>query len=469
MDTPRPSPRTNWTRRVPHPVLIGHAAFLRYLSLEDAGDHLIAHGRLKDLLRRVSCFGINLVRLDIRQESDKHGDVMDAITNHLGLGQYSTWTEQTKLQWLTNELTSKRPLLGRGKFEPPPMVQEVLDTFKVIAEVGSEPFGAYIISMTREASDVLEVHLLQQEAGCKKHLRVAPLFETKEDLMAAPATMLLLYQNEWYKRHFTTVGTEYQEVMLGYSDSAKDAGRLSSVWELYKAQEELVKISAERKIPINLFHGRGGSVGRGGGPQYLAILSQPAGSINGKLRVTIQGEVIDSYFGTVQACELTFERYSTAILKATLTPPAQARSEFREVMQRLSEAGCEKYKKMVYGTENFVDYFRSMTPEQELKLLNFGSRPSKRGQAGGIETLRAIPWMFAWTQCRLHLPVWMGVGTALKAEIDAGNLAVLQQMYAEWPFFQSTVELVESVLAKVDVKLARLNEKWLVSTREWSF
>jgi phosphoenolpyruvate carboxylase len=234
------------------------------------------------------------VRLDIRQESDKHGDVMDAITNHLGLGQYSTWTEQTKLQWLTNELTSKRPLLGRGKFEPPPMVQEVLDTFKVIAEVGSEPFGAYIISMTREASDVLEVHLLQQEAGCKKHLRVAPLFETKEDLMAAPATMLLLYQNEWYKRHFTTVGTEYQEVMLGYSDSAKDAGRLSSVWELYKAQEELVKISAERKIPINLFHGRGGSVGRGGGPQYLAILSQPAGSINGKLRVTIQAPPLPS-------------------------------------------------------------------------------------------------------------------------------------------------------------------------------
>jgi len=437
---------------------------LMYRSLEASGDELMAHGRLKDLLRRVQCFGINLVRLDIRQESDQHGAVMDAITTHLGLGQYQTWSESTKLQWLTNELTSKRPLLGLGDFAGSDMVREVLATFKVIAEVGPEPFGAYIISMTRSASDVLEVHLLQKEAGMTKHLRVAPLFETKEDLIAAPGTMLALYNNDWYKRHFETVGTQHQEVMLGYSDSAKDAGRLSSVWELYKAQEDLVRLSAERKIPLNLFHGRGGSVGRGGGPQYLAILSQPAGSINGKLRVTIQGEVIDSYFGTVNACELTFERYSTAILKATLTPPAQAGENFREVMQRLSESGCTKYKNMVYETPGFVDYFRAMTPEQELKLLNFGSRPSKRGQAGGIETLRAIPWMFAWTQCRLHLPVWMGVGTALKIEIDNGNLPILQEMYKHWPFFQSTMELVETVLSKVDVKLAKVNEKWLVSS-----
>eukprot|EP00293_Proteomonas_sulcata_P019285 CAMPEP_0184315636 /NCGR_PEP_ID=MMETSP1049-20130417/84183_1 /TAXON_ID=77928 /ORGANISM="Proteomonas sulcata, Strain CCMP704" /LENGTH=365 /DNA_ID=CAMNT_0026634251 /DNA_START=36 /DNA_END=1133 /DNA_ORIENTATION=- len=270
-----------------------------------------------------------------------------------------------------------------------------------------------------------------------------------------------LYANSWYRSHFQTVGTEYQEVMLGYSDSAKDAGRLSSVWELYKAQEQLVSLSEQHKIPLNLFHGRGGSVGRGGGPQYLAILSQPAGSIRGSLRATIQGEVIENYFGTERACELTFERYTTAILQATLTPPARCEESFREAMQRMSEKGCESYRKMVYETDRFVDYFRAATPEQELKLLNFGSRPSKR-KAGGIETLRAIPWMFAWTQCRMHLPVWFGVGSALQQEIDNGNLELLKQMYAKWPFFQSTMELVESVLAKVDIAIAKMYEKNLV-------
>ncbi|EKX31868.1 hypothetical protein GUITHDRAFT_121941 [Guillardia theta CCMP2712] len=434
---------------------------LIYDSLEQSGDHLVCHGKLKDLIRRIRTFGLYLVKLDIRQESSKHEEVMDAITSHLGLGQYSTWSEETKIQWLTNELLSKRPLLGSQDFNCSPMVREVLDTFKVIMSCNAEPFGAYVISMTQSASDVLEVHLLQKEAGCRQHLRVAPLFETKEDLINAPKALLALYKNEWYRNHFDTVNTKYQEVMLGYSDSAKDAGRLTSVWELYKAQESLVQISAEHKIPLNLFHGRGGSVGRGGGPQYLAILSQPAGSINGSLRVTIQGEVIENYFGSHRSCELTFERYTTAILKATLTPPAPPSDLFRDVMQRMSETSCAAYKKIVYDTPGFVDYFRAITPEQELKTLNFGSRPSKRAK-GGIETLRAIPWMFAWTQMRLHMPVWFGVGSAFKSEIDAGNLDTLREMYAKWPFFQSTVELVEAVLSKVDVEITRLYEKMLV-------
>jgi len=317
--------------------------------------------------------------------------------------------------------------------------------------------------MTRSASHVLEVHLLQKEAGCTTHLRVAPLFETKEDLINAPGTMLSLFQNAWYKTHFETVGTKHQEVMLGYSDSAKDAGRLTSVWELYKAQEKLVQIAEQYKVPLNLFHGRGGSVGRGGGPQYLAILSQPPGSIRGNLRVTIQGEVIESYFGTKPSCELTFERYTTAVLKATLMPPCLPEDMYRELMQRMSEASCASYRKIVYETPNFVDYFRSITPEQELKGLNIGSRPAKRGAAGGIDTLRAIPWMFAWTQVRLHLPVWFGVGSALKAEVQAGNLDKLKEMYAKWPFFQSTMELIESVMAKVDIDIVKLYQKELVT------
>jgi len=311
------------------------------------------------------------------------------------------------------------------------------------------------------ASDVLAVHLLQKEAGCKRHLRVAPLFETKEDLMGAPASVKALYENKWYKQHFGLVGPAHQEVMLGYSDSAKDAGRFSSVWELYKAQEELVRLSKQHGIAINLFHGRGGSVGRGGGPQYLAILSQPEGSIDGHLRVTVQGEVIENYFGTVRSSEITFERYTTAILNATLVAPPKESNEMRDCMQRLSEACCAQYREMVYNTPNFVDYFRAATPEGELKLLNIGSRPSKR-KSGGIETLRAIPWVFSWTQSRLHLPVWCGVGSALNSEVKAGNLELLRQMYKSWPFFQSTIELVESVLAKVDLNVAKLYEKLLV-------
>lgn len=439
---------------------------LMYESLMLTGNKLLARGKLLSVIRRLQTFGLHLIRLDVRQESTRHEEVIDAITEDLGVGKYTDWPEEKRMEWLTTELKNRRPLIGNRKqwnANVSDNVREVMDTFDVIAACGSEPFGAYIISMTRTASHVLEVHLLQKEAGCTTHLRVAPLFETKEDLINAPGTMLSLFKNEWYKGHFETVGTKHQEVMLGYSDSAKDAGRLTSVWELYKAQEKLVSMAEEYKVPLNLFHGRGGSVGRGGGPQYLAILSQPPGSIKGNLRVTIQGEVIESYFGTKPSCELTFERYTTAVLKATLIPPTPPEASYRDMMQRMSETSCAAYKKMVYETPNFVEYFRSITPEQELKGLNIGSRPAKRGTKGGIETLRAIPWMFSWTQTRLHLPVWFGVGSALKAEVAAGNLENLKEMYAKWPFFQSTMELIEAVMAKVDIDIVKLYQKELVT------
>ena len=330
-------------------------------------------GKLLAVLRRLHTFGLHLIRLDVRQESTRHEEVMDAITADLGLGKYTDWPEETRVKWLTAELQNRRPLIGNRRVwndNVSPNVREVMDTFDVIAACGPEPFGAYIISMTRSASHVLEVHLLQKEAGCTTHLRVAPLFETKEDLINAPGTMLALFRNAWYKDHFDVVGTKHQEVMLGYSDSAKDAGRLTSVWELYKAQEKLVSMAEEYKVPLHLFHGRGGSVGRGGGPQYLAILSQPPGSIRGNLRVTVQGEVIESYFGTKPSCELTFERYTTAVLKASLVPPADPTDKYREAMQRMSEASCAAYKKMVYETPNFVDYFRCITPEQVCSSLS---------------------------------------------------------------------------------------------------
>mmetsp|Transcript_23647 Transcript_23647/g.76981 ORF Transcript_23647/g.76981 Transcript_23647/m.76981 type:complete len:978 (-) Transcript_23647:76-3009(-) len=438
-----------------------------YRSLHECGDGILAEGRLKELLWRVHTFGLSLTRLDIRQESTRHADALDEVTSYLGLGSYRTWSEETKIQWLTNELHSKRPLI------PPDLpcsapVKEVIDTFKMIAEIGSEPFGAYVISMTTSASDVLAVRLLQKEAGIQQHLRVVPLFETKLDLENAPACMELLFKNSWYQANLSSppqvpnIGWQpHQEVMLGYSDSAKDAGRLASVWGLHKAQEALVELSHKYKIKLNLFHGRGGSVGRGGGPQYLATLSQPAGSVQGWMRVTVQGEVIDHYFGLPSIASHTMERYTTSVLTATLTPPKAPSDDFREIMQRLSETSCNKYRSLVFEDPEFIEYFRTATPDFELKGLNLGSRPSKRKQ-GGIESLRAIPWMFAWTQTRLQLPVWLGVGTALKAEIDNGNLKTLQDMYNDWPFFRSTVELLEMVLAKTSKTIADYYESLLV-------
>mmetsp|Transcript_74804 Transcript_74804/g.200524 ORF Transcript_74804/g.200524 Transcript_74804/m.200524 type:complete len:314 (-) Transcript_74804:514-1455(-) len=216
-------------------------------------------------------------------------------------------------------------------------------------------------------------------------------------------------------------------------------------------------------IKLNLFHGRGGSVGRGGGPQYLATLSQPAGSVQGWMRVTVQGEVIDRFFGLPSIASHTMERYTVSVLRATLAPPEPPSQESRALMETLAERSCQVYRSIVFDTPAFVDLFRAITPEQELKALNIGSRPSKRS-VGGIEALRAIPWIFAWTQSRLQLPVWLGVGTAIKEHIAAGNIDKLQGMYREWPFFRSTVELLEVVLAKTSRRIARYYEDVLLAS-----
>jgi phosphoenolpyruvate carboxylase len=256
--------------------------------------------------------------------------------------------------------------------------------------------------------------------------------------------------------------------MLGYSDSAKDAGRLTSVWELYKAQELLVKLSKDHGVQLTLFHGRGGSVGRGGGPNYLAIQSQPAGTLDGGLRVTIQGEVIELYFGIQAIAEQSLERYCTAVLSTSMDMPAPPPDDFRAAMERLSQASCKMYRSIVYESPEFVKYFHGITPAGVLGGMNLGSRPAKR-KPGGVEQLRAIPWVFAWTQNRLHLPVWMGVGTALRAEIDAGNGPLLQRMYTEWGFFRSTIDLISMVLAKADIQISRLYEEMLVEPSLWDF
>ncbi|KAI3804847.1 hypothetical protein L1987_26694 [Smallanthus sonchifolius] len=439
---------------------------LCYRSLCACGDRVIADGSLLDFLRQVSTFGLSLVRLDIRQESDRHTDVLDAITQHLEIGSYREWSEEKRQEWLLSELSGKRPLFGLDlpKTEE---IADVLDTFHVLAELPADCFGAYIISMATSPSDVLSVELLQRECNVKHPLRVVPLFEKLADLEAAPAAVARLFSIEWYRNRIDGK----QEVMIGYSDSGKDAGRLSAAWQLYKAQEELINVAKKFGVKLTMFHGRGGTVGRGGGPTHLAILSQPPETIHGSLRVTVQGEVIEQSFGEEHLCFRTLQRFCAATLEHGMNLPISPRPEWRALMDEIAVHATEQYREIVFKEPRFVEYFRLATPELEYGRMNIGSRPSKRKPSGGIESLRAIPWIFAWTQTRFHLPVWLGFGAAFKHTIekDIKNLHMLQEMYKTWPFFRVTIDLVEMVFAKGDPGIAALNDKLLVSEDLWSF
>nr|QFR35812.1 phosphoenolpyruvate carboxylase [Jansenella griffithiana] len=431
---------------------------LCYRSLCDCGDKMIADGSLLDFMRQVSTFGLSLVKLDIRQESDRHTDAMDAITTHLGIGSYREWPEQQRQEWLVCELLGKRPLFGPD-LPQSDEVADVLGTFRVIAELPDDSFGAYIISMATAPSDVLAVELLQRECGVKRPLRVVPLFEKLADLQQGPATMELLFSIDWYKKR---IGGK-QEIMIGYSDSGKDAGRLSAAWQLYKAQEEIVGVAERHGVKLTIFHGRGGTVGRGGGPSHLAILSQPPSTVNGSLRVTIQGEVIEKSFGEENLCFRTLQRFTAATLEHGMNPPVSPRPEWRRLLDDMAAVSTEEYRSIVFQEARFVEYFRAATPETEYGRMNIGSRPSKRKPGGGIESLRAIPWIFAWTQTRFHLPVWLGFGAAFRrAAGSPGGLATLREMYDEWPFFRVTIDLLEMVFAKGDPGIAALYDKLLV-------
>ncbi|HEY5610989.1 MAG TPA: phosphoenolpyruvate carboxylase, partial [Thermoanaerobaculia bacterium] len=287
----------------------------------------------------------------------------------------------------------------------------------------------------------------------ENRLRVVPLFEDIESLRRAPETLRRLLGIP----HYLDAIHRKQEVMIGYSDSAKEAGRLAAAWELYRAQESVVGVARESDVELTLFHGRGGSVGRGGGPTYVAIQSQPPGSVNGRLRVTVQGEMIQAEFGLLGIALRTLEIYTTATLEATVQPQAAPRLEWRTLMEELSESSRRAYRSIVYESRTFLDYFRTATPEPELAELNIGSRPARRGTANaGVESLRAIPWQFAWTQTRLLLPSWLGVERALDRDDPT-----LRAMYRSWPFFRSTIDLIEMVLAKADARIAAQYERLL--------
>jgi len=449
---------------------LANALDVMYASLQATGFSEVADGALKDLMRKFKAFGLTLTPLDIREESDKHTAALDAVTKSLGIGSYLDWDEKTRLNWLTAELSSKRPLFKIRDVPDlgyPEAVVKTLNTFEMASTLGSGSTGAYVISQARTASDVLAVMLLQKQFGMTNNngraMRVVPLFETLTDLENAPEVVDTLFSSDGYLGRVKGK----QEIMVGYSDSAKDAGRLAACWAQYTAQEKITAVASKHGVELTFFHGKGGTVGRGGNPSvYRAVLAHPPKTINGRFRVTEQGEMITQNFGDVAQAKRTLDIYTSAVLREAFAKHVEPSNEWRKEMEDLSEVSCAAYRQLVRKEPRFVPYFRQATPELELGVLNIGSRPAKRNPKGGIESLRAIPWTFAWTQTRVHLSAWLGCGEALNTP-EPEKQKRLRDMYDNWPWFRETIDLISMVLSKSDMSInANYDEQLVDKTPE---
>jgi phosphoenolpyruvate carboxylase len=429
-----------------------------YQSLCECKAKIVADGRLLDLIRQVECFGASLVRMDIRQEASKHAELMSAITQNMGLGDYALWSETERQGFLIGSLEQELPL-DTEKLEENPNLMATIQTFKLLSELPREGLGAYVISMSSQPSDVLAVVLLQREFGLKRLLPVVPLFETYSDLLNSATILDTLLRLDVYRNLIAG----YQQIMIGYSDSAKDVGTLAAAWSQYCAQEAMLKVAHHYSIKLVFFHGRGGSLGRGGWPTHEAILSQPPGSVHGVMRVTQQGEVIQNRFGLRGIALRTLAVYSTSTLEASLLPPMAPKDEWRTLLNDLSRVSSANYKQIVAQDPRFLAYFQTATPTRELKRLAIGSRPDSRANTDSLSKLRAIPWIFAWTQNRLLLPSWAGVGVALQHAFETDRGQDVVAMAQQWPFFHTILSMCEMVLAKADINVALHYEQRLVT------
>ena len=425
-------------------------------SLEQNQNENIASGELLDLMRRAKCFGVNLARLDIRQESSRHSQLISEYVKKRFNKNYYKFSEDEKIKFLKKQIISKKRQINNFQFKNKEN-KEVWSTFKILAKEPSECLGAYVISMTTSASDILSVSFLQKEANIKHKLRVVPLFETLDDLINAKEIMEKLFSQSWYRRMIKND----QEVMIGYSDSSKDAGKICSSWHQYKAQEEIIKLGNKFNINVTFFHGRGGSPGRGGGPIQATLRSQPPNSVNGRIRITDQGEVIQQKYGYEPLAKYNLCSYIGAVAEATLNPPPVPKKNWRSLIEKMSEISKNSYRKNINQSSEFIKYFKTVTPHKALGKLSIGSRPSKRKNVDNIKSLRAIPWVFAWTQIRLMLPAWLGSAEALRYSYINQFRKTLFDMEKNWPFFNSMLDMLDMVISKVDPEISKIYEEYL--------
>ncbi len=458
-----------WAKQVPNPRAYHRVDdFLRDLelireSLERNRGHRLAQGQLADLICQARVFGFHLATLDIRQHSDRHRSAVAEIFQRYQLvNDYAKLPEEEKIRLLTQEIQSPRPLTAQLDFSPE--TNESVALFRLIREARSridpEAIQTYIVSMTTSVSHILEVLLLAKDAGLFGKLDVAPLFETIQDLDQAGQVMTTLFENPIYREHLAQ-REDRQQIMIGYSDSNKDGGYLRANWMLYKAQKSLAQTCDAHGVKLWLFHGRGGSIGRGGGPANRAILAQPAESIRGRIKMTEQGEVISNRYGNPRIAHRHLEQVVNAVLLSSGRRPRLAREEeWAHVLEEVSRYAEEKYRSLVDRPE-FLTYFQQSTPIEIMELLNMGSRPARRRKSNNIRDLRAIPWVFSWTQSRVHLPGWYGLGSGITGWMEASGdpqagLATLHEMYDAWPFFHTAIDLAQMSLAIADMHIAQL-------------
>lgn len=444
---------------------------LIYDSLVENGDRELAGAELNDLIRLVETFGFYLYHLDIRQESTRHSETLAEVLAATDLEQDYLQLDEAGRQQLLTDLLSHSSLPALPTLDSDN--QEVLNVFTLMrrlhSEVSSKAFGSYVISMTHEASHILEVLTLARFAGlcgvdengdsfC--HVRVAPLFETIEDLGHIEPVMSSLLENPVYRRLLSDSGN-LQEVMLGYSDSCKDGGILASGWNLFHAQKKITRLTQQHEVECRMFHGRGGTIGRGGGPTHDAILSQPMGTVHGQIKFTEQGEVLSFKYGNVETAAYELGMGVSGLMKASrslVTEIGQVEPAYLDIMHKLTQTGEASYRKLTENTPGFLDYFYEVCPVTEIGMMNIGSRPSHRKPGDRSKSsVRAIGWVFSWAQSRHTLPAWYGIGSALEAwhQGDEDKIAILRQMVRQWPFFRALLSNTQMSLSKADMSIAR--------------
>ncbi|MCZ0702136.1 phosphoenolpyruvate carboxylase [Natronobacillus azotifigens] len=435
---------------------------------------------LREIIRQVEIFGFHLATLDIRNHSGEHESTLTEILRQVGIADdYRSLEEEDKLELLIKILEDPRPLISiYDEFSDE--TQEMIRTFRTIKKAkdtfGERAIEVYLISMTTSVSDLLEVLVLAKEVGLyrvypdgrvQSRLHVAPLLETIEDLQFGPTIIKRLFDIPLYRKHLEARG-DLQEIMLGYSDSSKDGGNITANWELYKTQDEIHSIASSYGVKLKYFHGRGGSLGRGGGPLYSSLLSQPPVTLGDGVKITEQGEVLSSRYLLPDIAYRSLEQATSVLLTsiAGITQSPEQKEmptkKAREVMASISEVALKKYQDLIFHDDGFLKYFNQATPLNELGALNIGSRPMKRKGSDRFEDLRAIPWVFAWTQSRQLLPAWYAAGTGLQSYLkETNDIDLLRSMYKNWPFFQATINNLQMALTKADLEIAEVYTKML--------